>query len=308
MGRETAIQWTDATFNPVRGCSRISAGCDNCYAEAWSHRNPAVLGEWGPGGRRVFAPESYWKLPARWEREARERGAPMFVFCASLADLFEGDDGIGVRADYLPMLARLFDTIRATPNLRWLLLTKRPWNMAAYARLRDWPENAWAGCTVENQRAYDERVVHLRDVPAPVRFLSCEPLIGPVTFPHGLAGIGWVIAGGESGPHARPMHPDWPRYLRDECQRLSVPFHFKQHGEYEVASEANGHRDPKMATNGAVWVHEDGMVTSPSWHREDVSRAEAAKACAVMKVGKAKAGRLLDGVTWDGRPAAGSAS
>jgi len=202
MGTVTAINWTHHTWNPVRGCTKISDGCHACYAAAMSGRNPAVLGEWGPTAARVFAGDDYWKQPARWNRAAEAAGEVRRVFVASLADVFEGQHwpckncdgpecqecrGTGyyetvtwTRPDYLPMLARMVETFAPLTNLRVLILTKRPWNMAAWAKANGWPPTWWAGTTVENQEQAEARIPYLLRVPAGVRFLSCEPLIGPV--------------------------------------------------------------------------------------------------------------------------------
>jgi hypothetical protein len=199
MGEKTGINWCDHTFNPVRGCVRISAGCDNCYAEVMSKRNPGTLGEWGASATRVHGAESYWNQPAKWDKKAKGAGEIRRVFVASLADVFEGEPyplggagpsegNTGPRGDYLLMLDRLVETFAPLTNLRVLVLTKRPWNMLAWAKARGgWPENWWAGTTVENQEAAYDRIQLLLQVPASVRFLSCEPLLGPVDLSRGWA-------------------------------------------------------------------------------------------------------------------------
>ncbi len=333
---ETKIEWADYTFNPWRGCQKVSPGCEHCYADTMSKRNPATLGVWGPMGTRVVAAESYWKLPERWNRAAatgtchvclglgmakqkrcpacnctgkRGDGTPYRarVFCASLADVFENwtgammgtngrqlwyaDDGWtdepgGRTLDMDHVRQRLFRLIDATPNLDWLILTKRPENIArmmgtffvpipkpcadhveravatcSVCRRSEPPfyrPNVWLGTSVENQATADERIPHLLRVPAAVRFLSMEPLLGRVDLsrpvevgrrrgledaglPPRLAadvestfatldGIDWTIAGGESGPNARPLHPDWVRSIRDQCQAAGVPLFVKQMG------------------------------------------------------------------------------
>jgi protein gp37 len=300
VGAETKIEWCHATFNPWRGCAKVSAGCANCYAETMSGRNPKVLGVWGPNGTRVVAAEAQWREPLRWNEAAAARGERHRVFCASLADVFEDWRGPMVNASgerlFLDRMGawrrgsenvtgrswepltmdhvreRLFFLIRDTPNLDWLLLTKRPENiLGTYGRLdvHD-PDavlpNLWLGTSVENQAAADERIPLLLQVPAKVRFLSMEPLLGRVNvrpyLPHKFNReptcpwcedcipvspgaewwkhtrpdshgpfVDWVIVGGESGPGARPMHPDWARSLRDQCQAAGVPFFMKQMGE-----------------------------------------------------------------------------
>lgn len=180
-------------FNPWRGCTKVSRGCANCYAEAGSKRNPAVLGVWGDAGTRVIASESYWRLPLKWDRQAAKAGERRRVFCASLADVFED------RPELVSPRQRLFRLIGDTPYLDWLLLTKRPENVlrmthdewcppvpghvsqnAGDGHSWKWPSNVWLGVSVEDQQRADERIPILLQTPAAVRFLSCEPLLGPL--------------------------------------------------------------------------------------------------------------------------------
>ena len=223
MGDVTKISWTDHTFNPVRGCTKISPGCVNCYAEVMSGRNPSVLGEWGPSGKRAFAAEAYWLKPVRWNEDAWTAGERRRVFCASLGDVFEDRDV------YDEMRHRLFHLILTTPWLDWQLLTKRPHVALRWAREFGWPSNAWAGPTVENQEAADERIPILAQIPARVRFVSYEPAIGPVKwddFIHRYQApevmpFHWLIVGGESGKNARPFEVSWARdalALRGLCK------------------------------------------------------------------------------------------
>ncbi len=322
MGTETKIQWADHTLNVVRGCARISPGCDNCYAEAMAKRNPAVLGTWGPGGTRTHAAESYWGHLEKWNTAAERAGRVALVFCNSLADMFEGahvqaPDGTwteipgSVRADYLPVLDRLARTTARLPWLRLLMLSKRPWNQLAWSKANGWPETWWAGTTTENQATADHRIPFLLDVPAAVRFLSVEPMLGPVTtrgwltrymppkfagqtrHPNGLArawhGIDWAIVGGESGPHARPMHPDWARTLRDECAVAGIPFHMKQWGVW-----APGENFP------------DHIPSGHSYNLEGYTPPGIANPVAedrrMWRMDKHLAGNALDGVVHDARP------
>ncbi len=211
MAEITGIQWTDHTFNPWRGCEKISPACKNCYAEKTAKRNPAVLGEWGLGTARVMAAESYWRKPLKWNRDAEAAGERRRVFCASLADVFED------RSDLDMARHRLFELIVATPHLDWQILTKRPELMAAWAAEFGWPSNAWAGCTVEDQRRAEERLPWLARVPAGVRFVSYEPALGPVDWSafvtrHQAPEVKpfhWLIVGGESGSDARPFDVSW---------------------------------------------------------------------------------------------------
>jgi protein gp37 len=277
MGADSAIQWTHHTFNPWRGCTHVSPGCENCYAEALSKRNPAQLGTWGAGGERGIASESYWRQPERWNRAAERAyrdacrcmtsdmrlhsyGCPAArwerprVFCASLADVFED------REDLVEPRRRLMALIATTPALDWLLLTKRPENaewmlgpgmdeaMAAVTGTTTWPlPNVWLGTTVEDQRRADERIPILLDTPAAVRFLSYEPLLGPVDVARWTISLGegpgyrmlgyapepridWLIVGGESGPRARPMDLAWARSLVEQGRTAGVPVFVKQLG------------------------------------------------------------------------------
>lgn len=179
MAENSKIEWTHHTFNPWRGCTKISDGCKNCYAETLSKRSPSILGVWGDNGTRVVASESMWKQPVKWNRDAAAAGERPRVFCASLADVFED------RSELVAPRQRLFELIDRTPNLDWLLLTKRPenikrlWPFGWYDDQFTWA-NIWLGTTVENQEQSDTRIPELLGIPAAVRFLSCEPLLGQV--------------------------------------------------------------------------------------------------------------------------------
>lgn len=291
MAENSKIQWTHHTFNPWRGCTKVSEGCAHCYAESMSARNPAVLGEWGPTGTRVVAAESYWREPAKWNRAAEAAGGRRRVFCASLADVFEDWPGTMSAADGAALFAcnecgawrtmermchgpsahypvtmddareRLFKLIGATPYLDWLLLTKRPENVVRLTRraidpfyapggngaaepngldaaaFGDLYPNVWLGTSAENQRRLDERAPHLLRVPARVRFVSAEPLLGPLDLRRWLdpvRGVNWVIVGGESGAGARPFDPDWARVIVDQCQDAGVACFVKQMGQNPV--------------------------------------------------------------------------
>jgi protein gp37 len=282
MGQDTKIEWADHTFNPWVGCQKVSPACTNCYAEGWARRT-GQAGLWR--GERRRTSEANWRQPLKWNRETP--GAR--VFCASLADVFED------REDLVPWRDELLDLISETPALTWLLLTKRPENVLRLVPAfedGDIPDNVWVGTTVEDQQRADERIPHLLRIPAAVRFLSCEPLLGGLDLvrylderatPDGEV-VQWVIAGGESGPRARPPGPPstaaacrdqeghwrppdqlwsaWLASLRDQCVAAGVPFFFKQWGEWY----------PNTLDGG--------------WDR----------------VGKTRAGRLLGGRTWDEVP------
>jgi protein gp37 len=211
------------SFNPWWGCTRVSPGCDHCYAEALDAR--AGGAHWGQGvPRRTFG-DKYWAGPLKWNEAARKAGQRARVLCASMADVFDAEAPPG-------LLERLWRLIPQTPHLDWLLLTKRPARIARGLPAgwgRGYP-NAWLGVTVENQELATQRIPVLLSVPARRRFLCCEPLLGPVELRPWPQGIDWVIAGGESGPRARPVRSDWVRGLRDACQEAGLPFYFKQWG------------------------------------------------------------------------------
>lgn len=310
MGENSKIEWTDHTFNPWIGCTKISAGCANCYAlDLMETRYKRV--KWGPQGTRKRTSEVNWRKPLAWNRQAERDGVRRKVFCASLADVFED------REELAPWRADLFRLIEQTRQLDWLLLTKRPENVnqmigratgrSASAWLADC-HHIWLGTSVEDQQRADERIPRLMQIPARMRFLSCEPLLGPVdllswlpieydvdsdyqivesTMRHSSIraarfrewgySIDWVIVGGESGHGARPMHPVWVRSLRDQCQAAGVPYFFKQWGEFAPHYEAVDIEERKI-------VMRDFPLGT------------------FRKVGKRVAGRLLDGREWNEFP------
>lgn len=226
MSEYSHISWTNATFNPWSGCVKISPACTFCYAAALppSMRRGA---EWGKDTPRIPASEAYWREPVKWNAKAAKKGERVRVFCASVADVFEARDDLdGYRA-------RLWALIEATPSLDWLLLTKRPEEIMRRipAEWRDGlPPNVWAGTTVENQKYADERIGHLVTVPARVRWLSMEPLCGPVDLTEYLDRLQWIVAGGESGHGARASDVQWYRDLRMQTGCEGVAFHMKQLG------------------------------------------------------------------------------
>lgn len=308
MSENTKIEWADHTFNPWEGCQKIGPGCDHCYAETRNARfGGGVATNWGPGAPRRRTSEANWRKPIKWNAEAARLGIRYRVFCASLADVFDNEVPTAWRVDLLRLIAN-------TPHLDWLLLTKRIGNahrMMVDAFREGWPNHGsmwerwgelfphvWIGATICNQPEADRDIAKLQAVPARVRFLSMEPLLGPVDLglcdcdhgsrpgPGGVGGVtcsrcdgsggrrvDWVIVGGESGPGARPMHPDWARSLRDECQAAGVPFLFKQWGEFFPKSNHPGLTEPDQNPN------------------------------LMIRIGKKAAGRLLDGRTWDEFPA-----
>jgi protein gp37 len=317
MGETTAIEWTDHTFNPVWGCVKVSPACDNCYAAAFDHR---LGGEhWGAHAPLKEFGDKHWAEPLKWDRAATKAGVRRRVFCASMADVFDNRWPDGIRD-------RLWRLILATPSLDWLLLTKRPQNIAKMLPL-DWRAgypNVWLGTTVENQEEANRRIPHLLSVPAAVRFLSCEPLLGPLDleypeafFPDGapmccsgyecgcrgqpieppmIHGISWVICGGESGHSARPMHPDWAVSLRDQCAAAGVPFLFKQWG-----SHLPGNMDGDNGRGGPAYTVDEEHC---SVDYDDLGRGRLAEAhgASFIRFSHKNTGRLLDGKVHDGFP------
>ncbi|WP_131753724.1 phage Gp37/Gp68 family protein [Burkholderia vietnamiensis] len=345
MSENTKIEWCDHTFNPWEGCQKVGPGCGHCYAEA---RNARFAGgtavNWGPGAPRRRTSPANWRKPISWNarpflqcRACGWRGdqpgsanglvvcpevrcasfnlviARRRVFCASLADVFDNAVDPAWRAD-------LFDLIEKTPNLDWLLLTKRIGNVLPMisetaARRFDLdclheprlPDNVWLGATIVDQVEADRDIPKLLAVPARVRFLSMEPLLGPVDLrqahiaPVKLPRVDWVIVGGESGPGARPMHPDWARSLRDQCAAAGVAFHFKQHGEW-----APGSGDFGAGRFETAAIAHNGHVVAGGYRVEDYLRGAASGDgwAMVHRTGKRTAGRLLDGHTHDEFPEA----
>ena len=322
MSEQTAISWCESTFNPWIGCTKVSPACDHCYAERLMDQRWHRV-RWGAGQQRQRTGASTWQTPLYWNSKHQEfertYGRRRRVFCASLADVFDNE----VPPEWQ---AELFDLIHTTPNLDWLLLTKRIGNAAAM--LRDsapWdpskpPANVWLGATICNQEEADRDIPKLLAVPARVRFLSIEPMLGPVdltairvplageSYTEGnvlahkdslnlgapRAAIDWVICGGESGPQARPMHPDWVRSLRDQCAAAGVPFHFKQWGEWCP-------RGPESLGYSSV----DGVprfrMTDAGENGQDIG-SNGGDDVWMNRAGIKAAGRLLDGAEHNGFP------
>lgn len=300
----TKIEWTSFTradgsiapgytFNPWRGCTKVSDGCTNCYAETMSGRNPGNLGVWGKHGTRVIASESMWKQPLKWNKAAEAAGERHRVFCASLADVFEGPDTMPEASWEAVSYARerLGTLIDDTPHLDWLLLTKRPQNVLKYGTLgyrwtmEGLSDNVWIGTSVEDQKTADERIPELLKIPAKVRFLSMEPLLGPIDLSEwlwmlkGAKGnpcdlIDWVIVGGESGPNARPFNVAWARSIVKQCKDAGVPVFMKQLGASVW--------DRNDAGFEGDYPHEWPMDTeTDDWHL-DLARNYQGAPCQVM--------------------------
>lgn len=328
MSENSKIEWTDHTFNPFIGCTKVSPGCDHCYAEQLMDKRLHKV-VWGAHGERVRTSAATWREPIRWNARHAQffaaHGRRQRVFCASLADVFDNAVDPSWRED-------LFALIRSTPNLDWLLLTKRIGNVPAMVSIiSGWlPDNVWLGATIVNQAEADRDIPKLLAVPARVRFLSMEPLLGPVDLTrvmrsspdsdwsycddvlrgfraHKCGGhispenaVNWVIVGGESGADARPMHPDWARDLRDQCAAAGVPFLFKQWGEWAPGENCGG--PPTRTERVADWFGDEwsfGTMT-PSEH-DGLSYDDEPT---VYRIGKKTAGRHLDGRTHDEFPEA----
>jgi protein gp37 len=329
MGNKSSIEWTERTWNCTSGCTKVSAGCANCYAERLVSTRLRHL----PQNEGVTK-DGHWSGVIRCHEdklsEPLRRKKPTTYFVCSQSDLFH---------DAVPFefIDKVFVVMALCPQHTFLLLTKRPDRMLHYLRdwclidrprMREfvekltgskalyvtWPlDNVWLGTSVENQKAADERIPHLLGCPASKRFLSCEPLLGSVDIVNALDSerdnpcrcgdgechICWstpaspiidlVIVGGESGPNARPMHPDWARSLRDQCKNAGVPFFFKQWGEWAPMSSIVEHRAVVMDALGTQHsLGADGSFTKH--HRPDC--------CSMYKVGKKDAGCLLDGIEY----------
>ena len=291
------IEWTYYTFNIVWGCEKVSPACKFCYAEGTS-RWRGFNNLWGPGSERRVLSESYWREPLKWDSAANKSGERRRVFCSSMADVFEDHATVNEQRE------RLWELIEITPHLDWLLLTKRPEN---FSRFLPWyeselsPKNVWLGVTAENQKYLDLRVPLLLEAAARFHFISYEPALGPIDARFYLQcqsckgegwkerdvcamcldmpRLDWVICGGESGPHARPMNPDWARSIRDQVVAARKAFLFKQWGEYLPAMTYGNPNNPENKGG-----HHLNCTAAP------------------VKVGKKAAGRTLDGRTWDEVP------
>lgn len=234
--QRSSIEWTEATWNPVTGCTQISPGCAHCYALTFAERFRGVPGHPYESGFDLQIRRERLDQPLRWKK-------PRTIFVNSMSDLFHPD----VPDDYVQ---EVFAVMLAADHHRFQVLTKRADRLAQMADLLPWPKNVWMGVSVENQR-FVHRIEGLRRAPAAVRFLSCEPLLGPLELD--LAEIDWVIVGGESGPGARPMEPDWALAVRDQCAISDVPFFFKQWGAHDEAGQRVGKKRAGRNLEGELW-------------------------------------------------------
>lgn len=301
MGDKSLIEWTDATWNPVTGCTRVSEGCRNCYMARTVPRQG--LDPW-----KVVLHPNRLEQPLRWQKPRR-------IFVNSLSDLFHED----VPDEFIE---QVFGIMASCPRHTFQVLTKRPKRMYDWMQDRhpwtthppvvyeesSWPpKNVWLGVSVENQETADERIPLLLQTPAAVRFVSAEPLLGPVDLDQALwfydveaapnvrgllNKLHWVIVGGESGPGARPMHPDWARSIRDQCHATGVPFFFKQWGEWAPGENVQRHTG---TVGTASWVNDAWRLgrenlANEAGHRDDEPD--------LYRVGKKAAGSMLDGREW----------
>lgn len=272
MAENSAISWTRHTWNPWMGCTKVSPACDGCYAEALMDKRYGKV-QWG-NAPRVRTGAHTWNDPLRWQRQAEKGGDRPFVFCASLADIFDNQVDPQWRAD-------AFEVMRNTPRLVYLLLTKRPQLIVKLAdAVRGLPSNAALGTTVEDQKRADINLPALsvakQELKPLFTFGSFEPLLGPIVIQPAFM-PDWVITGGETdqgGHKARPTHPDWFRSLRDQAAASGTAFHHKQNGEWVSVSEVAG--------PGTHFKFEDGAT--------------------VRRIGKKLSGRTIDGVTYDAFP------
>lgn len=308
MTKNSKIEWTDHTFNPWIGCTKVGPGCDNCYAEGVAGR--FKMAEWGKDKPRRMTSDSNWNEPLKWNDRARKSGFRYKVFCASMADIFDNEVPEEWRR-------RLWHLIEATPNLDWLILTKRIGNAAKMLPYIDrhnseLPSNIWLGATVVNQQEADRDIPKLLKIPAHIRFLSIEPMLGPIDlslpvsavkpppFPDDLdewpeekreqwfndkaramymaqcERIDWIIVGGESGKSARPILANWVRDIRDQCAEALVPFFFKQWGEWVPEGQIN---IAEIKSASSIEVKNSGEFGT------------------IFRTGKKLSGRKLDGIT-----------
>jgi protein gp37 len=236
MADRSSIEWTEATWNPVTGCTKVSPGCAHCYAETFAERFRGVPGHPYEHGFDLQPRPERLEQPLDWRQ-------PRLVFVNSMSDLFH--EGLPVA-----FIRKVFNVMARAHWHTFQILTKRSQRMVELAPHLRWPDNVWMGVSVENQR-WTGRIDDLRKVPAKVRFLSCEPLLGPLRLD--LRGIHWVIVGGESGPRARLMRADWARAVRYQCEVASVPFFFKQWGAHSEVGAKVGKGRAGRVLDGRLW-------------------------------------------------------
>jgi len=285
MSENTKIEWADHTMNFWMGCTAVGPACDHCYAEDMMDRRYGRV-KWGAGEDRVRTSPANWREPLKWDRKARETGRKATVFSLSLGDIWDNE------VDPL-WREQAFAIMRQTPNLIWLLLSKRIGNAVKMCNAADrlgLPPNCALGATMVNQDEWDRDMPKLREagnrLGAMFTFASIEPMLAPIRM-GGSLHPDWIIVGGESGPHARPTHPAWVRSIRDQCATLGVPFFFKQWGEWVPLQDDSGAWPTVGRTCSRLTV--DGRNEPDGWP--------------MQRVGKHHAGRTLDGQTHDAMPA-----
>ena len=326
MGAKSKIEWTDASWNPIRGCSRVSEGCRNCYAERVAARfsgpgkpyeGLAVMKSDGPHWTgEVRLNEEALELPLRWRK-------PRKIFVNSMSDLFHES----VPDEWISKVMRIMTVCIGRHTFQ--ILTKRPERMLAWytgpqPRLSAVLPHVWLGVSVEDQATADERVPLLLQTPAAVRWVSYEPALGPVSLqwrwvshgkplgggpacnvlrpweePQPLPALDWIVVGGESGPRARPMHPDWARSVRDQCLAAGVPFFFKQWGAWIPQDHPvvpGSIKDQSIGPERCVWLEPEGSAVTIG------KGGKSATNMLAVRVGKKAAGRLLDGREWNEFP------
>ena len=335
MSENTKIEWCDHTFNPWEGCQKVGPGCDHCYAETRNARfGGGTAINWGPGAERRRTSASNWNKPKAWNAAHAEffaqHGRRQRVFCASLADVFDNAVPVQWRIELMKLITetRNLDWLLLTKRIGNAAPMLETAFRAVHQGREGWAENilpnVWIGATVVNQEEADRDIPKLLAVPAAKRFLSMEPLLGAVDL--GLqcenwsddivmdpetgarecckacdfTGIGkaidWIIVGGESGPGARPMHPDWARSLRDQCASAAVPFLFKQHGEW-LATAFCSDKQADIPYKDLLYIGRDGRSHDGGDGIDFFGGDEE-----TARIGKKAAGRLLDGIEHNGFP------
>lgn len=309
MGKDSGIEWTEHTFNPWWGCVKVSAGCTYCYAEAWAKRTGGDA-IWGAdAGRRFFKPK-HFNAPVKWNRDAGEAGRFDRVMCGSMCDIFEIHENEETNARMDEMRAKVWDMISITENLIWILVTKRPENACRLVPpvwYHGWPGNVWLMVTMETQNQAEKRMTWVESTPAVVRAVSAEPLVGPLNprvFRCGRCGgsgltssgqsllpcltcrgkgvaVDWIVAGGETGGKARPMDPEWIRDLLGFSLAYEIPFFFKQWGEWAPS----GYKASEGYNHG-------GSRTFKHEGSDEI----------MVRLGKKKTGKALDGKEWTQTP------
>lgn len=312
MAENSKIEWTDHTLNFWWGCLKVSPGCEHCYAETFSKRVGRNI--WGPPQTTErWRTKGPWRDCLKWDQKAQADNVRRRVFCQSMSDFFEDHPQVE------PWRREAFGILEGFRSLDVQLLTKRPENvldMVPRHWLTRWPDNVWIGTSIEDQKRADERIPELLKIPAAVRFLSVEPLLGPVRIreyllhgyhKHFKPGIHWCIVGGESGHGARPMHPDWARSLRDQCQAAGVAYFFKQWGNHISGSQLKdlpeAVKDKFPSGANCFWMHRGGKI-DPGYHSPDGTIPTAWRDGwdLVTRIDKHAAGRTLDGRIWSEFP------